>query len=115
MTIQASAAGSNPASGVIFVAINTSNDVAELRTLPEMVSSVAETTGCCSASESRRSLTLWKVRPRTCIACDGIADVGRLNGCLRGFAWLQNFRWLVVRCERSAENFPGILLRRFRF
>ncbi len=25
---------------------------------PEMVSSAAETTGCCSASESKRSLTL---------------------------------------------------------
>jgi hypothetical protein len=57
MTIQASAAGSNPANGVIFVATNTSNNVAELRTLPAMVSSVAETAGCCSASESRRSLT----------------------------------------------------------
>jgi hypothetical protein len=21
----------------------------------------------------------------TCVACDGIADVGRLNGCLRGY------------------------------
>jgi hypothetical protein len=104
MTIQASAAGSNPASGVIFVAINTSNDVAELRTLPEMVSSVAETTGCCSASESRRSLTLWKVRPRTCIACDGIADVGRLNGCLRGYKISAG--WLFVT-NATLKTFLG--------
>jgi hypothetical protein len=57
MTIQASA-GSNPASGAIFVATSTSNNVAVLRTLPEMVMSVSEMIGCCPASESRRSLTL---------------------------------------------------------
>ena len=38
-----------------------------------------------------------KMRPRTCVACDGIAYVGRLNGL---FAWLQNFRRLVVRYQR---------------
>lgn len=26
-----------------------------------------------------------KIRPRTCVACDGIAGVGRWNGCLRGY------------------------------
>jgi hypothetical protein len=50
-------AGSNPASGVIFVAISTSNNMV-VRTLAEMVMSASETSGCCSASESRRSLTL---------------------------------------------------------
>ena len=25
-----------------------------------------------------------KTRPKTCVACGDIADVGRLNGCLRG-------------------------------
>lgn len=47
MAIHASA-GSNLESGVIFVATNTSNNVAVLRTLPEMVMSAAETTGCSS-------------------------------------------------------------------
>jgi hypothetical protein len=52
------------------------------------------------------------IRPRTCVACDGIADVGRLNGC---FARLQNFRRLVVRYEGYAENFLGMLPLRLRF
>jgi hypothetical protein len=37
---------------------STSNRVAVLRTLPEMVMRASETKGCCSASESKRSLTL---------------------------------------------------------
>jgi hypothetical protein len=45
-------------SGAIFIATSTSNNVAVLRTLPEMVMSASETTGSCSANESRRSLTL---------------------------------------------------------
>ena|ERR1700730_781429 len=45
--------------GAIFTVISTSNKVAVLRMLPEMVMSASETRGCCSASESRRSLTLW--------------------------------------------------------
>jgi hypothetical protein len=36
-------------SGAIFVATSTSNNVAVLRTLPEMVVSAWETTGCYSA------------------------------------------------------------------
>jgi hypothetical protein len=36
-------AGSNPAIGAIFIATNTSNRVAVLRTLPEMVMSASET------------------------------------------------------------------------
>ncbi len=52
-------AGSNPGIGAIFVATSTSNKVAVLRTLPEMPISASETRGCCLASESRRSLTLW--------------------------------------------------------
>jgi hypothetical protein len=36
-------------SGAIFVATSTSNNVAVLRTLPEMVMSPWETTGCYSA------------------------------------------------------------------
>jgi len=51
-------AGFNPKSGVIFVAISTSNKVAVLRTLPEMPISASETRGCCPASESRQSLKL---------------------------------------------------------
>ncbi len=51
-------AGSKPASGPILVATSTCSRVAVLRTLPEMVMSASETIGCCSASESRRSLTL---------------------------------------------------------
>jgi len=51
-------AGSMPASSGIFMATTTSSNVAVLRTLPEMVMSASETRGCCSASESRRSLTL---------------------------------------------------------
>ncbi len=43
--------------GAIFVATSTSNNVAVLRTLPEMVMSASETRGCCSASDSSRSLT----------------------------------------------------------
>ena len=38
-------AGSNPESGAIFVATSTSNNVAVLRTLPEMVMSASETNG----------------------------------------------------------------------
>jgi hypothetical protein len=56
MTIQASAAESNPASGVIFVATNTSNNVAVLRTLPEMVS---------SACGDDRGLLCWRVQAVT--------------------------------------------------
>jgi hypothetical protein len=51
-------AGSDPESGAIFVTTNTSNKVAVLRKLPEMVMSASETRGCCSASVSRRSLML---------------------------------------------------------
>jgi hypothetical protein len=45
-----------------------------------------------------------KIRPRACVACDVIADVGRLNGCLRVTKFPQ-----VVRYERYAENFLGML------
>jgi hypothetical protein len=47
--IQASA-GSSPGNGAILIATSTSNNVAVLRTFPEMVMSASETTGCCSAS-----------------------------------------------------------------
>jgi hypothetical protein len=52
-------AGSKPVSVPILVATSTSNRVAVLRTLPEIVMSASETTGCTPASVSRRSLTLW--------------------------------------------------------
>jgi hypothetical protein len=39
---------------------------------------------------------------RTCVACDGIADVGRLNGCLRGY---KKFRRLVVVTNATLETF----------
>jgi len=51
-------AGSNPETCGIFVATSTSSRVAVLRTLPEMVINASEMRGCCSASKSRRSLTL---------------------------------------------------------
>ena len=43
---------------------------------------------------------------KTYAVCDGIVGAGKLRGCLRG---LQNFRRLVVRYERYAENFLGML------
>ena len=51
--------GSSPESFTTFVATSTSNRVAVLRTVPEMVMNASETRGYCAASESRRSLTLW--------------------------------------------------------
>jgi len=51
-------AGSKPESVGIFIATTTSSNVAVLRMLPEMPMSASETRGCCSASKSRRSLTL---------------------------------------------------------
>ena len=47
-----------------------------------------------------------KIRPRTCVACDGIADVGRLNGCLRGYKISAG--WLFVT-NATSGNFLGML------
>ena len=44
-------AGFNPKSGAIFTASSTSNNVAVLRTLPEMVMSAWETRGGCSVAD----------------------------------------------------------------
>jgi hypothetical protein len=42
----------------VFVTIRTSRTVAVSRTLPEIIISASDTGGCCSASASRRLLTL---------------------------------------------------------
>src|ERR1700683_4099543 len=43
----------------VLVATSTANMVAVPRTLPAMVMGASDTGGCCSASPSRRVLTLW--------------------------------------------------------
>jgi hypothetical protein len=42
----------------VLLATSTANIVAVLRTLPAIVTSASDTGGCCSASPSRRLLTL---------------------------------------------------------
>jgi len=43
----------------VLVATSTANRVAVLRTLPAIFMRAPDTGGCCSASPSRRVLTLW--------------------------------------------------------
>src|SRR5664280_662720 len=59
---------------VIFVTISTSRTVAVLRTFPEIVRSASDTGGCCSASASRRLLTLWSCSASARIASRGMGD-----------------------------------------
>jgi hypothetical protein len=63
-------AGSSPEVGAIFIATSTSNNVAVLRMLPERVMSASPTRGCCSARNSRRSLTLYSCLTSYRIAFD---------------------------------------------
>jgi hypothetical protein len=46
--------------GDILVATSTSNKTALSRMLPAITSSASDATGCCSASESKRLLTLLR-------------------------------------------------------
>jgi hypothetical protein len=51
-----------------------------------------------------------KIRPRTCVACDRIADVGRLNGCLRGYKISAGWLFVTDATLKLSWNAPLRLL-----
>lgn len=88
---------------VIFVATSTPKIVAVFRTLPEIVMSASDTGGCCSASITRRSLTLWSCSTSRRMASIGMSRTagdfafGDLQACPGDYAVDNVLRAIAVQ------------------